>query len=485
MRNFLERAVRAVQARAPRLPFDRAIAAASTLLILAVTLYPFSFQGAVRLYDLPRYFEGLEHTGLFGPLVTPHPGSSLLDVVEPLANILLFVPLGFSLASVLKKRGHRWLTVFIAATALGSGLSLFVESVQVFIPARHSTVMDLLTNSLGALLGCAGFRLWKEPETLRAAWTSPQTWALGLATYVAFVIAPSLYVAYAPHLWNPGNWTPTFPLLVGNETTGDRPWKGHVSQLFLSDRALSESDVAAAFSAGEPVASTGETLLAAYALEGENRYPDLTGSLPRLSWTPAPPRDVPAGSLPVNPRHWLTTDTATAPLAERVRASAAFTLGVTFTPRNVTQKGPARIVSNSGGPSERNFMLGQRDSDLVLRLRTPFTGANGNNVAFVVPDVLSANTPHRVVVTYDRSALRIYVDEAEDAYAVELTPSTRAAWFLSYLATGRFEVDLREAESQTHRPLYYGLLFAPLALVLVLLASNVLPSRHPRIPKGQ
>lgn len=70
-----------------------------------------------------------------------------------LRNIIGFVPLGFLLAW--KKPARRiWLVV-----AAGFALSLSIESAQSLIPGRDSSLIDLVSNSLGALVGAVLSRL--------------------------------------------------------------------------------------------------------------------------------------------------------------------------------------------------------------------------------------------------------------------------------------------------------------------------------------
>ncbi|WP_349863113.1 VanZ family protein [Leifsonia sp. WHRI 6310E] len=71
------------------------------------------------------------------------------DVVEFSANILMFVPMGV-LLTLLLGREHWWL-----ALALGVVATLTIEFVQLFLPARFSDPRDLLSNTLGTLLGIA------------------------------------------------------------------------------------------------------------------------------------------------------------------------------------------------------------------------------------------------------------------------------------------------------------------------------------------
>ena len=60
------------------------------------------------------------------------------------ANVLLFLPVGFFYRLATARRG---------AVLLGAGLSLSIETMQLFIPARTSSVLDILANAFGAGLG--------------------------------------------------------------------------------------------------------------------------------------------------------------------------------------------------------------------------------------------------------------------------------------------------------------------------------------------
>lgn len=60
-----------------------------------------------------------------------------------------------------------------------------------------------------------------------------------------------------------------------------------------------------------------------------------------------------------------------------VQSTGVWSLLVDFTPENIQQDGPARILSYSKGSLERNFTLGQQRNRLVLRLRTSENDLNG------------------------------------------------------------------------------------------------------------
>lgn len=81
--------------------------------------------------------------------------------VEDLANVLLFVPLGAAVSAVLPRRA--WLLAVPICVAVTAA----VETAQSVLPGRVPDLSDVVLNSVGAAVGCAGFAL------LRALFTSP------------------------------------------------------------------------------------------------------------------------------------------------------------------------------------------------------------------------------------------------------------------------------------------------------------------------
>lgn len=89
-------------------------------------------------------------------------------------------------------------------------------------------------------------------------------------------------------------------------------------------------------------------------------------------------------------------------LHSALTASGEFTVEAWVTPDNVTQDGPARIISYSGGDDRRNFTLGQTLYNYDFMLRHSEMSANGEP-ALSTPnnaEVLQATLQH-VVLTFD------------------------------------------------------------------------------------
>ena len=104
--------------------------------------------------------------------------------------------------------------------------------------------------------------------------------------------------------------------------------------------------------------------------------------------------------------------TASAKLRELIVSTGEYSIEAWVAPANVTQDGPARIVSYSGGSTSRNFMLGQTLYNYDTFVRSDQTDPAGEP-QLSTPDadeVLQATLQH-VVVTYDpANGRRIFVN---------------------------------------------------------------------------
>ena len=73
-----------------------------------------------------------------------------------LTNILAYIPLGFLISSVCSARLCNFSRILLTVI-LGSLLSFSMEYLQMFLPARTSSPIDLLLNMLSTLLGAVSF----------------------------------------------------------------------------------------------------------------------------------------------------------------------------------------------------------------------------------------------------------------------------------------------------------------------------------------
>jgi VanZ family protein len=98
--------------------------------------------------------EGWRDAGVspFAYLTAPWP--RYVTSTDVALNLLGYMPFGFLCIAALQPR-LRGASAFIAATAFGFALSLLLEAVQSYLPARVAMNLDLLFNTLGAAAGAA------------------------------------------------------------------------------------------------------------------------------------------------------------------------------------------------------------------------------------------------------------------------------------------------------------------------------------------
>jgi len=122
--------------------------------------------------------------------------------------------------------------------------------------------------------------------------------------------------------------------------------------------------------------------------------------------------------------------TSSTKLHNLITATNEYTIEAWVVPDNVTQDGPARIVSYSGGNDVRNFTLGQTLYNYNFLNRSSVTDANGQ------PDLSTADADERlqatlqhVVLTYDPvNGRRIYVNGVYTGDADSVAGGTLADW---------------------------------------------------------
>jgi glycopeptide antibiotics resistance protein len=412
--------------------------AVSVLLVLLVTLYPFSFSDPGRIVRFYCYFQGLEFNGFF----------------EPLANILLFVPVGLGVSRRIKDRAG---ALFIVLAA-GAGFSLFVEVLQVSMPSRTPSAADVLMNSIGAYTGLLWHR--REHASVRplVSWRGALA---GFVCYAAVLFSLSVYFTPVERFWNLSNWDAAFPLLIGNEATGNRQWYGLVSDVFIIDRVLSREEAIAAFEDREAFVNRNR-LLGYYTLKHGN-YSDREGNLPELLWIPEKlAAELPEGALPGD-HGWLRTGEPVNNATQAISRSSAFTIGATISAAYLDQEGPARILTISQSPYEYNLTVGQQGGSLVFRLRTPFVDRGGSEVAFHVPGFFTDLAARQIIFSYNGSALALYIDGTTDVYTASVTPEAQLVWALS---PGEILINITRDTGAYYRFYYYAIIFIPLGILL-------------------
>jgi hypothetical protein len=303
-----------------------------------------------------------------------------------------------------------WTFLFVAVVEVG----------QVFVPSRHARLTDLLIGfaavGAGAWTGKAS-QAWREAvgEVYRRRWRVV-IMALLLA-WEAAVLTASVIAHRGVEL---EGWHRGYPLLVANERTRDRPWRGTISYLVIYAEELRPSEVAQ-LQRG-PVLASDRNLRRALGAMAAYRFSEAHRHVFRQQIPEGPriPLLVPEGSLSnlrlvdasvefLEPTLIRSPDSASE-FSDSCESAGAFSVEVAVEITDLNQRGPARIVSISQNPSERNFTLGQEGPNIDFRVRTPRMGDNGARVPCRTRSRPLYAGMHRIVTTFGRGSLSIYLN---------------------------------------------------------------------------
>lgn len=460
-----------VQKLAEQVPMLVAIVGA--VFVLLATLFPldFSFGQPVQKFEWD---------------ITRH--SMAAKAYDISTNIILFIPLGLGVAARVLRGGFRRRNIAaIVATIIGLALSLTVELLQLYLPERDPSLIDLITNTTGALIGGLLVRwrgewaMQRLPKPMSDEFERPSARLFGTLLAIAIVWPLVLAAAYVGSL-SLDDWDPTARLAVGNEISEPREWDGTVTEVHFASRALDRDQVARLFS-GEPIAQVaGEHLLASYLLHGDRDYPDTTGQQPTLHWIHEE-RSVTEDGTPLftHARNVATTQPAHE-LNRTIKDADAFTLVTTIATADQFQGNDARIVTYSRSPVSRNVTLTQNEMDLAIRIRNGITGENGRTPQLLIPGFFATSDLQRLVLTYDMGRVRAYVDGVERAYSIDFTPEASVVWAAFPRPT--WALRMNDAPTHLHAWILYALAFVPVGVLTAVQTTLVRRERRPWLFAG-
>ena len=439
--------------------------------------------------------------------------NQLYTANDGLENIIFFTPTGFALALLLigskRQVKNKWLHAVrgaLVALLLGAALSTFVECSQVFLQSRDPSLADICSNSVGTVVGIVlylaiGNSLFNAVLPLV---TRVDQWLTGGRSIAISMIWLLLALLVPLFALNPGSikdWKSAYPLMLGNETTGDRWWNGTVSGLWIGDHALNDAELDRVLNGGDARSILGPSLQAEYIMTGRGPYPDSAGKAGPLHWIAGKPPETSSTAdqspsttqpttVPVDPippllaamtdptgaflsqGWWLrSADGAMTPVNNRISAGEAFTVIVDAQTDDLGQHdGPPRIVSISDGTTRCNLQLIQETDELIVRLRTSASGEGGSDPQFIVPYAFIDSAPRRIVVTYDRGELMATTDHIGERYRFRFAPESTLIWKAYPRPGWGFRMD--SSGKSTCADLYRILAMAPFGYFLILRSKN-------------
>ena len=432
----------------------------SCLIVLLFCLYPYDF----------FLLETLQNSSLKSFIAQFFSPESLS--VETLINLLIFLPFGASFANHLGDRHLGSWKSLLSVVYSAFLLTFIVEILQGFLPGRNPSCIDLILNVLGAIAGFLifklyGFRIKKIAQFMRNKLRiklSRRRLFIIFFGYLIFVLLGSISLQrMTTYLWSPTNWDTTFPLIVGNELEGDRPWNGEISSLCLASRVVTAQPYEK-FPKEKACDFWEQTFSSIYDLGDLPPINDRTGKLPPLLLQGV--FETSSTPIKLSPNMWLQTSEAISQLSDQVRQSGQLAIGIVLKSHQRDQFGPARIISISNGPYERNFMLGQESNHLYLRLRTPLTGKNGTRIGFVVPHAFAESSSiSSLLLKFNQAHLMVQTEPSSSVQQFRFTPGTTLFWLISPLQ--KVEIHLTRKNRIFYDSIFYGLIFIPLGRLWV------------------
>lgn len=124
-------------------------------------MYAFNKEHDSQIHNLADDKNHLVIPSTFTPLARKLPVPSRDDfkfsrglVSDVIINVFGFIPFGFCMAIYLIKNKHLHRgSAYMVAILSGACLSLIIEITQIYLPTRHSSSLDLVCNTAGAVLG--------------------------------------------------------------------------------------------------------------------------------------------------------------------------------------------------------------------------------------------------------------------------------------------------------------------------------------------
>jgi glycopeptide antibiotics resistance protein len=421
------------------------------------------------------------------------------DVLE---NIEFFIPFGFALGAVFAGRARmnwrKWLRWLGPAAVAGFFMTCAIEGSQVMLASRDSCESDIVCNSSGAIIGYVLFGAigWLVMPviatiyvTLRRA-VDVRVLAMAAVVWLAMAAELPFLASDASSL---DDWHSEYRLCVGNELDGHHEFIGRVGCVFMADRAITDDEANRLFAAEDFPAVVGKSsLVAAYRFRGFGPYPDESGTMAPMEWVGghpdldsmeyAPPPTVVLGpwattfrGVPTSGDHWLRCQDNAAPAVQRIRRNQAFTMMVDFASDSPGQGNGSRIATVSGRTYGRNVSVIQDQPNLYVLINTPQTGSNGTDPEFQINDLFGGNYPHRVLVTYQRPVLRIYVDATSRRYISSVLPETM---LVNQLYPRQWRYPIGQSGRELIPYVYRILVFIPLGF---LISGATATLRHRRL----
>lgn len=291
---------------------------------------------------------------------------------------IIYVPLGLLAYATIALRGVR--IPFLGTILIIAFIGLAIELMQSFLSKRQAFSIDfLLVLIIGVLTAFAG--------EITAGFLARRRHAIiQLLLLVNVIVLSAIWLAHRGS--DLASWDCSYPLIIGNEATSDRPWLGKIRGLAIYAQALSDDDVAAIAAGFNEAGGVDRRKLGAELVQSYADGDELEIARPTL----------------IEAKHDASD------LCAAIKQAEAFTIEIELSSFDLDQRGPARILSMSQDPEKRNVTLGQDGSRLSLRIRNELNGDNGIEQQIRTADGVISGEWQHWIAHYDRGVTTLFLD---------------------------------------------------------------------------
>lgn len=333
--------------------------------------------------------------------------------IDILANIILFLPLGFSSYALMMRHSRpKALWGLIGIGAFSASTSLLVEVAQLFLPGRFPTLSDIIFNGFGGFLGGVFALQLSIPKAQRFSLQFNKR--ICILAFLGYFISIYLGLSLFTSQIKLSNWDTSYPLTIGNTAAGKNPWLGKASNIFIFDSALTADSIDHLLDS--QLDSTSDESLAFFCL----LEPDITAHHPlpaELSScenaSPQQKQHPEAGN-----EAWYLVDNSHFDFTSHIKSNTAFTIALKIKSRFNRDFGVVLAIAED--IDNANFILGIQANRLTSRIRFPLSGASAITPQLVLRDNNLNFIEQNIVIVYDGLSFHIYQNNLNEAKQVSL-----------------------------------------------------------------
>ncbi|ABW27001.1 VanZ family protein [Acaryochloris marina] len=418
----------------------------SLTLIAISTLSPFTF----NLHDLN--LKDAISLGIRNP-------TNPIDIV---ANIILFLPLGFSsYALTLRLPRRKTVLCLMSIGVLSTSISILVETAQLFLPGRFPTLSDIVFNGFGGFLGGLFALQLSIPKDKRFPTKLNKT--VCLIAFLGYFLSIYLGLFLFTCQIQISNWQTSYPLTIGNTATGDNPWLGKVSNILLFDSALTSDSIGHLLNFKLDSTSY-KSLAFSCLLEPDIIESNYLASELHLCKNPTPQKKLhPQADNDV----WYLVESSNLDFINRIKSNKAFTIALKI--KSEFNRGFGTVLTIAEDIDHVNFILGIQANRLTSRIRFPLSGVSGKTPELVIHDKNLNSIDQTIVIVYDSISFHVYQNHLNqekqasllaDLYFTQPLSKIYREWRLEL-----FNIDL-------HKWLFIAFTFTPAIVLFELLQAT-------------